>query len=138
MPEITAAGKAVIIRDDGKILVIKRANDETHLQNYWDVPGGSFDYGEHPVEGLKREVREEAGIEVEVIKPIYSWTFTRDSGEQIFGTTFLCETDETEVELGDEHTDYRWVEIAELDDLSMHDELRESLNLAFNEWGENK
>jgi 8-oxo-dGTP diphosphatase len=31
-----------------------------------DVPGGFLEVGEHPVDGLKREVREELGLEIEV------------------------------------------------------------------------
>ncbi len=133
-----AAGKAVIVSEKGLILVIKRAGDETHLENLWDVPGGRFNYGEKPQEGLKREVREEAGLEVKIVEPVKSWTFMRDSGEQVFGTTFLCEPEGLEVELGEEHTDFQWVEKEELDDLAMHDELREGLKKAHDEWREDR
>lgn len=133
-----AAGKAVIVNKKGLILVIKRAGDETHLENLWDVPGGRFDYREKPQEGLEREVMEEAGLEVEVLEPVTSWTFMRDSGEQVFGTTFLCEPEGLEIELGDEHTDFQWVEVSELDDLPMHDELREGLKQAHEKWRENR
>jgi mutator protein MutT len=129
-----AAGKAVIINEKGLILLIKRAGDETHLENLWDVPGGRFEHGEKPQQGLKREVMEESGLEVEVMDPVTSWTFMRDNGEQVFGTTFLCEPEGLEVELGDEHTDFQWVEKKELDDLPMHDELREGLKKTHEEW----
>lgn len=128
-----AAGKAVIIDEKGLILVIKRAGDETHLENLWDVPGGRFDYEETPQEGLQREVMEEAGIEVRVLDPVTSWTFIRDNGEQVFGTTFLCEPEGFEIELGEEHTDFQWVNEDDLDGLEMHDELREGLKKAHRE-----
>jgi len=128
-----AAGKAVIINETGKILLIKRAGDETHLENLWDVPGGRFDYEETPQEGLQREVMEEAGIEVRVLDPVTSWTFMRDNGEQVFGTTFLCEPEGFEIELGEEHTDFQWVNEDDLDGLEMHDELREGLKKAHRE-----
>jgi len=149
-----AAGKAVIVNSKGKILVIKRAGDETHLENLWDVPGGRirkpdapnsisngnadgrFDYKEKPQEGLKREVREEAGLEAEIVGPVSSWSFMRDNGEQVFGTTFLCDPEGLEVSLGDEHTDFQWVEKEQLDKLEMHDELREGLKKAHQEWKE--
>lgn len=133
-----AAGKAVIINREGKILVIKRAGDETHLENLWDVPGGRFDYEEVPEKGLKREVQEESGLEIEVIQPVKSWTFLRDNGEQVFGTTFLCEPEDMEVELGDEHTDFQWTEKEDLDELPMHDELREGLKIAHEKWRQEK
>lgn len=136
--EMRAAGKGVIVDKKGLILVIKRAGDETHLENLWDVPGGRFDYGEKPEEGLKREVMEESGLEIEVAEPVTSWTFMRDNGEQVFGTTFLCEPEDLEVELGDEHTDFQWVEKDELNDLPMHDELREGLKKAHEKWREDQ
>ena len=136
--KMRAAGKAAIINEKGLILVIKRAGDETHLENLWDVPGGRFDYGEKPEEGLKREIKEEAGLEVDIIEPVKSWTFMRENGEQVFGTTFLCQPEDLEIELGDEHTDFQWIEKEELDNLAMHDELREGLKQAHENWRENQ
>lgn len=34
----------------------------------WDVPGGFLNYGEHPRAGAKRELIEETGLEVKLIK----------------------------------------------------------------------
>ncbi len=136
---IRAAGKAAIINEKEEILAIKRAGDETHLENLWDVPGGRFDHGETPQEGLKREVREESGLQIRIVEPVKSWSFTRENGEQVFGTTFLCEPEEgLEVDLGDEHTDFRWVNVSELEGLEMHDELREGLKLAHEKWREGR
>lgn len=53
---------AAIVRD-GKALVTVRARDPE--KGRLDVPGGFLGPDEHPVDGLKREVREELGIEVE-------------------------------------------------------------------------
>lgn len=136
--EMRAAGKAVIVNEKGKILIIKRSGDETHLENLWDVPGGRFDYGEHPHEGLKREVMEEAGLEVEIIESVKSWTFTRDDGQQVFGTTFFCEPEDLEIELGEEHTDFQWLNKEELENIEMHDELREGLKQAHEKWREDQ
>lgn len=125
--EIRAAGKAAIINQKGEILVIKRSDSETHLENFWDVPGGRFDYGETPHQGLKRETKEECGLEIEIVEPINSWSFMRDDGQQIFGTTFFCSPETEEVKLGDEHTDYQWINREELENIEMHQDLKESL-----------
>jgi ADP-ribose pyrophosphatase YjhB (NUDIX family) len=47
-----------------KALVTVRAREP--YRGKVDVPGGFLEVGEHPVEGLKREVREELGLEIEV------------------------------------------------------------------------
>ena len=55
---------AFVLDDDGRILLARRAYEPD--AGKWDVPGGFLEEGEDPVAGLRRELREEAGIEVEV------------------------------------------------------------------------
>lgn len=50
-----------IIEKAGKILFVK-----SHRDDRWDLPGGRLHTHEQPIEGLKREVREEVGCECEV------------------------------------------------------------------------
>jgi len=54
---------AGLIVRDGKILL---AEHEKHERRYWLLPGGGMEYGESLEETLKRELVEEAGIEIEV------------------------------------------------------------------------
>jgi mutator protein MutT len=58
---------AIIIRD-GKILLCKRASDP--FKDKWDLPGGYLEEKESPEDALKRELREEIGIEIENSKLI--------------------------------------------------------------------
>ncbi len=74
MKKVYLALKALIIKN-GKILIIKRTSKEDCFKGQWDIPGGGIKFGEDPIEGLKREVKEEAGIDICVIKPIRIWTF---------------------------------------------------------------
>jgi ADP-ribose pyrophosphatase YjhB (NUDIX family) len=54
----------VVIEDDaGRILLARRAIDP--YRGLWDTPGGYLDEGEHPLDGLRRELREETGLTVE-------------------------------------------------------------------------
>jgi ADP-ribose pyrophosphatase YjhB (NUDIX family) len=57
-----AVGAAILEGD--KALVTVRAREP--YRGKVDVPGGFLKTGEHPVEGLKREVREELGLGLEV------------------------------------------------------------------------
>jgi len=50
---------AVIVRDDGRILMIQRRDN-----GKWEPPGGVLELGESIVDGVRREVREETGLEV--------------------------------------------------------------------------
>jgi ADP-ribose pyrophosphatase YjhB (NUDIX family) len=53
---------AVIVKGD-RALVSVRASDPE--KGRIDVPGGFLQFGEHPVDGLKREVKEELGVEID-------------------------------------------------------------------------
>jgi ADP-ribose pyrophosphatase YjhB (NUDIX family) len=55
---------AVIFRDDGAVLLVKR--DREPGKGRWSLPGGAVELGETLMEALKREVREEASIGVEI------------------------------------------------------------------------
>ena len=51
---------AAILDDEGRILLSRRAVDPA--AGKWDLPGGFLEEGEHPLECLHRELREEAGV----------------------------------------------------------------------------
>lgn len=60
-PKHSVSVAGVVVRDDGRILVIQR-RDNSH----WEPPGGVLELGETFEHGVRREVAEETGIAVEV------------------------------------------------------------------------
>jgi 8-oxo-dGTP diphosphatase len=56
---------AAVIEKDGKILIARRKQKDP-LGGKWEFPGGKLESGETPEECLKRELREELGIETRV------------------------------------------------------------------------
>ena len=62
---------ALVVRD-GALLLARRAREP--LAGRWDVPGGFIDPGEHPAETVRRELREETGLDVEVGEPVGIFT----------------------------------------------------------------
>ena len=54
---------AVIIQN-GRLLMLKRS--EEPFKGMWDLPGGFMEEEESPEDGIKREIREELGIEIEI------------------------------------------------------------------------
>lgn len=66
-----AAVGGVIADGQGRIVVLIRAEDPGKGQ--WDLPGGFVDPGETAEEALRREVREEVGLEVTAMRYLGSW-----------------------------------------------------------------
>ena len=64
---------AGIIQKGQHVLLTKRRPD-SHLPNLWEFPGGKIEPGENLKDALRRELREELGIEVEVGDEIHSAT----------------------------------------------------------------
>jgi mutator protein MutT len=61
---------AGVIRHDGRFLITQRLADDT-LGGYWEFPGGKVDPGEELRDALRRELREELGVETEIGAQIY-------------------------------------------------------------------
>ena len=62
MEQVTAA----IILKDNKVLIAQRAPGE-NLACKWEFPGGKIELGETPQDCLKREIREELDVDIEVL-----------------------------------------------------------------------
>ena len=60
MPTHIIAGAGIVLNDNNEILMVK-----THNQG-WVFPGGQVEVGENIIDAVKREIREETGIDVEV------------------------------------------------------------------------
>ena len=96
--------KAFIKNNKGQLLIL--IDPERGL----DLPGGKIQEGELNFdEALKREIREETSLEIEVEEPFTRWYHegTQDSryaGEPFFFVGFHCRYLSGEIELSDEHT----------------------------------
>jgi ADP-ribose pyrophosphatase YjhB (NUDIX family) len=60
-----------IVVQDGRVLLARRAHSPWF--GLWGAPGGFCEFGEHPAETVVREVREETGVDVEVIGYLDTW-----------------------------------------------------------------
>lgn len=69
----TISAGAVVIDDEGRILLLKHV---FRAGSGWGIPGGFIKQGEQPEEALRRELREEIGLEIERIELVFVRTFT--------------------------------------------------------------
>jgi 8-oxo-dGTP pyrophosphatase MutT (NUDIX family) len=113
-----AAG--VIIRLDGnmerQVLLIQRAADD-HWPSAWEFPRGKCDRGtnEKIFSCLKREVKEETGLDVIPLRFIGEFEYLADRGKRkSIQFNYLCrmKNPEQSIKLSKEHQGYRWVKTA--------------------------
>ncbi len=103
---------AIIRNSRGEILITKRADN-----GEWDLPGGGVDPGELPADSIRREVKEETGLEVRVreVAGVFGgkpFRHTYPDGQEIegFSVTFECEVVGGELRSRDgEATAFRFV-----------------------------
>jgi ADP-ribose pyrophosphatase YjhB (NUDIX family) len=105
---------------DGRALVTIRGREPE--KGRYDVPGGFLEPGEHPLDGLRREAREELGVEIENIQgPIIMQTHRYgENGDYVLALGFtasIADIEQGEPSAADDAADLLWVSLAELDGL---------------------
>jgi 8-oxo-dGTP diphosphatase len=66
---------AVLLRHDGAVLLARRPRGKVYA-GYWEFPGGKVEPGEPVARALRREVREELGVEIARAHPWITRTFS--------------------------------------------------------------
>jgi 8-oxo-dGTP diphosphatase len=97
---------AALIWNKGRILISKRRKG-SHLEGYWEFPGGKLEEGESLGECLEREIREELGIKVKTDKALL--TVDHDYGSKAISLhvfNCICSAGEPKALEGQE---IRWV-----------------------------
>ncbi len=98
----------MIFNAENKVLLLKR----TYGNKGWSLPGGAVDSGETIHQALFRECREELGIDV--IDPVLTGLYYH-STINTQAAIFRCMiSEDAEIVLSTEHSDYKWVDIGEL------------------------
>ena len=95
-----------IIVHNGKFLLLKRNNPP--VKGEWWLPGGRIRKGEQLEEAVKREVREETGLECKIIRQVgvINQIFPECHTVSIY---YLVKSESGDVKLNREHSGYRWV-----------------------------
>jgi 8-oxo-dGTP pyrophosphatase MutT (NUDIX family) len=127
-PRLHFVVATAIIVKDGKFLIAKRAAHEKAFPNRWTVPGGKLvrheyeqlpkdaEYGQwyNAVEWvLRKEVKEEVGLEIEKPNYLCDLIFIRPDGYPVVTLSFWARCKSGKVKLSKDLSDYAWVSLEE-------------------------
>jgi mutator protein MutT len=116
-PERPIIGVGGVVISDGRVLLIRRAGPP--LQGRWSIPGGILEVGETLIEGVRRELAEETGIEVRVrtLIEVFERIDREPSGETQYHFVvldYLCEAVRGTARAGSDVTEVAWAAPSEL------------------------
>lgn len=121
---IDIAAKAVLVHDE-KVLTIRRSASDDVCAGAWEFVGGRLEFGESPRDALKREIKEETGLDARVGTLLYASSFMLNPNRQLIILTYYCSCDGETVRLSEEHQDYLWAGPAQLRQLLLKPILEE-------------
>jgi len=108
---LTTVVAAIIQNPQGQYLCCKRG-DWKSAPNKWEFPGGKPEANESLEDALTREIREELGVEIRVLRQ-----FDRSTTGEIDLVCFVCELVDEVPTNSTDHSELRWVPEDELSKL---------------------
>ncbi len=95
---IGVSAGALIVNDKGKILLCKRSMKARNEKGKWEAPGGQVHFGETREAAIKREIKEELGIDIEIIRVLHTTDEILERDKQHWvPTTFLVKVKRNQV-----------------------------------------
>ena len=137
-PARPIVGVGAVVLNGDRVLMIQRGNPPQ--QGSWSLPGGAQELGETIREAARREVREETGLEIEILGLIdvvdsvrldahkkiqYHYTLIDVAGYTTGGTLMA----------GGDAQDCRWFTQPEIDSMSIWSETKRIIALAADKYG---
>lgn len=101
--------KALVERD-GKLLLIRRSENDAIFPGKWDLPGGTVEFGEGLTDSIRREVLEETGLLPDEVKQLGTCSYVYDGrSQQFIVIAYLIESYHGRLALSHEHSQHAWL-----------------------------
>jgi 8-oxo-dGTP diphosphatase len=121
--ELQVGVKIILQNKEGKYLMLFRSSKSNpKVGEYWDTPGGRINVGSSLIENLKREVMEEAGLEVSGEPKLVVAQDIFKTDKHVVRLTYFGFAD-GEVKLSEEHSEHKWLsrdEVLNLDPIDKY------------------
>ncbi|WP_373296996.1 NUDIX hydrolase [Streptomyces brasiliensis] len=124
---------AVVMDEQGRVLLVRRSERERFLPRVWGVPCGKLEAGESPEDGALRELKEETGLLGEVVRRIGESSFVSEyRGHEVknWQDNFLVRPLTRHVVLPEPDQDYEWLPTDRLSSVEIDDYNRDVVSQA--------
>ena len=122
-PGSPVVGVGAVVVKDGKALIVKRGHEPR--KGEWSLPGGRVELGETLVDAVRREIREETGLEIEVgpVVELFDRIHRLDGRVRYHFVIvdYLCRCVGGELCAGDDAEDAAWVGADELSEYGVNE-----------------
>jgi mutator protein MutT len=100
---------AFILNDNNELFLLLRAKDSRVEPGTWMIPGGRVDFMEKMEDTVKREIKEEIGVDLDVVEPVKTNDHILPEQHWVT-TTFLCKIRSGEPKIMEphKHDDLGW------------------------------
>jgi len=110
-----------IIRGKQRIFLAKRATTKKFLPGVFEIPGGHINFGEDLIAGLKREIKEEFAMDINVGDPFSAFSYINKvkgshSTQVVFFAKFKTPINEIRLNPED-HSEYIWLAADEMNNI---------------------
>ena len=120
---LTICLKILLANQDGEFLVLQRPSSSIRNPSKWDFPGGKMTLEKPYLLELRREVKEETGLDIEVER-IIGITETLLPLQKVITLIFRGRASSKDIKLSDEHTTFKWIIPDQMDSLELTDKLQ--------------
>lgn len=115
-----------IIKNEDKILIVKRHPKSRTDPEMWELPGGKVENGEHFADALVREIKEETSLDASVGD--FCDAVQNDYAHKRTVQLMMYMDDvEGQVKISEEHTDYMWADLEKIKTLEISTSLEKLL-----------
>lgn len=117
-----------VVLKRGKLLILKRKEDDDSYPEVWDCVGGHFEKGESAEECMLREAREESGQGMKIVKvgPLIEYL---DAYGRAVAVPFILRPDPEQEVVVSEHSEFRWIGLNEVKRYNIVPDLARALSL---------
>jgi len=124
---------SAFIRDEDKVLLLKRGKDRAALPGYWELPGGKLRPGSSLDATLKYCVDAETKLQVEPTRPYAVFSYiNEDTGKHYVELCYhVLNKGPVSIELSPEHTEYAWADKSKISDFQLYQGLRDAISSGF-------